>query len=75
MMHRCQHIAQVGENQLGIEVLNRLSRPYALQSSSNRAGVRVYQGLPRHYQTLEEAKAAANLLAGVDLVWQSAESK
>ncbi|WP_223114545.1 hypothetical protein [Pseudomonas syringae] len=58
---------------LGIEILRRLSKPYALQCSTNRAGVRVYLGLPKHFSNLNEAKAAANQLAGVELHWQIVE--
>lgn len=74
MIPRCKYIAQVDERKLlGIEIFNRLSNPYALQCNSNRAGVRVYPGIPKHFSYLSEAQAAASQLAGVELHWQTVE--
>lgn len=74
MIPRCKYIAQVDEKkQLGIEILGRLYKPFALQCNSCRAGVRVYPGLPKHFSSLAEAKAAGNRLAGMELLWQDVE--
>ena len=74
MIPRCKYIAQVDAQRiLGIETLNRLFKPFALQCNSNRAGVRVYPGLPKHFSNLSDAQAAASELAGVELHWQNVE--
>lgn len=74
MISRCKYIAQVdAQRMLGIETLNRLFKPFALQCNSNRAGVRVYPGLPKHFSNLSDAQAAASELAGVELHWQNVE--
>jgi hypothetical protein len=67
--------AEVGRDQLRIDVANRFDRPFTLDCNLQRNGSPTYLELPRRYQTVRAAKAAAGRLLGAGLEWKSVASE
>jgi hypothetical protein len=67
--------AEVGRDQLRIDVANRFDLPFTLDCNLQRNGSPAYLELPRRYQTVRAAKAAAARLLGAGLEWKPAASE
>ncbi|MFJ3487086.1 hypothetical protein ACIPL1_27260 [Pseudomonas sp. NPDC090202] len=74
-MERTLFTAQVGSDELRIEVGNRFDLPFTLDCNLQRNGSPVYLELPRRYQTVRAAKAAAARLLGAGLEWKAAQGE
>ena len=61
--------AKVGQDELRIEVANRMDRAFILDCNWTRSGSKAFLELPRHYQSARGAKLAAARLMGEPLEW------
>ena len=65
-------VSGAGSDELRITVSNRFDKPFTLECNRDRRGSPIFMELPRLYQTVRGAKAAAAKLLGGGLEWKLA---